>query len=232
MDYDNTSKIFIFIDESGDTGDPRVHSASSKAFTINLAVATDEGVTSLETFSAGFKFFNFYKKELKTLSGKNLKRFAENFKYLTDVMFYEITIDKDKYVGPYWRDGRYPRNDKFFRSFILRVALEHVAASEHLLSFQKPIELVIDRYMDSKKAEDNLISYLKSKSYHINLPNFVHIVQVDSRYCLPIQVLDVLQKMKKRNYFEHDFCKIIPVPASLLQNEKSPDVPTGPELFS
>ena len=59
MDYNDTSKIFIFIDESGDTGDPRVHSTSSKTFTINLAVATDEGVTSLETSGAGFKIFQF-----------------------------------------------------------------------------------------------------------------------------------------------------------------------------
>ena len=116
--------------------------------------------------------------------------------------------------------------------FIIRIALEYVAASEHLLSFQKPIELVIDRYIDSKAAEDNLIMYLKSNSYHINLPKFIHIVQVDSRYCLPIQVLDVLQKIKEKNYFGYNLYNNIPVSVRLLYNEKSPDVPTGPELFS
>ena len=67
------------------------------------------------------KFFNFYNKELKTLRGENLKRFAGNFKYLTGVVFYGITIDKDKYVGPYLRDGQYVRNEKYFRNFITHI---------------------------------------------------------------------------------------------------------------
>ena len=212
MDYDKTKKVFIFADESGDPGDPLLHTDSTDTFTITLCVATSEGVRNLEVAVSGFKFFHNYKKELKNLRKGGLKNLAGIVNHLSDVVFYEIVINKRQYCGPYLRDvGKYHRNPRVFRNFILRVALEYVVSAEDLLLFQKPIELVIDRYLDSLEMENNLKEYLMHP-HRVNLPKFSHIEQVDSEYCPAIQMLDVVQKMKE---IESVFVKSIAVPSNL-----------------
>lgn len=235
MDYRKTKKIFIFIDESGDVGDPLVHQSSSRHFTINIGVATEQGVEDMEHLIAGFKFFNNHKKELKKIDGENLKNLTEKIPYLSDVQFYEMTIDKMRYTGPYLKDGRYQRNPLWFRNFILKKALEYISVEESLFAFGKPIELIIDRYAENKKDSDNLRTYLTentlsrtrkdvfSRRFQINLPKILpaHVVQVDSRYCLPIQLLDIIQRAK----CVCDMSRLcVSIPAASLQSERGPDV--------
>ena len=142
-----------------------------------------------------------------------LKNLATVVSHLSGVAFYEIVIDKRQYRGPYLRDvGKYPKNPRVFRNFILRIALEYVAAVEGLLLFPKPIELVIDRYLDSRKMENNLKEYLMHP-HRVNLPKFSHIEQVDSEYCPAIQMLDVIQKVKE---VEGVGVMSIPVPYGLI----------------
>ena len=231
MNYDGVSKIFIFADESGDVGDPLVKPDSSRCFVVNFAVATEEGVTSLEMLASGFKFFNLYKKELKYLRGKGLKNFSHGIGYLTNVVFYEIVIDKTHYTGPYLRgvDNSvkvYSPNPHLFRNFILKIGLEHIVTAEKLFRFEDRIELVIDRYLFKVAHEENLKKYLAQYA-RARLPKFLHVTQVDSRYCLPIQVLDMVQKTKNVGAAGVNFCEAIPVPLS-LQNGKGPVFPLGP----
>ena len=94
--------------------------------------------------------------------------------------------------------------------------------------FQKPIELVIDRYLDSRDLENNLKEYL-THPHRVNLPKFSYIEQVDSEYCPAIQVLDIIQKIKG---VESVGVISVPLPLDLCGNEKGPVVPLGPEPFS
>ena len=235
MDYSKAKKLFVFIDESGDAGDPVAHRSSSQHFTINIGIVTEQGVGDIEYLIAGFKFFNGHKKELKKLSGKNLKNLVEKIPYLNDVQFYEMMIDKTKYIGPYLRDGKYQRNPLWFRNFVLKKALEYISAKELLFTFGKPIELIIDRYAENKKDSDNLRKYLTEKTlsrtkedifshrHQINLPKILptHVVQVDSRCCLPIQMLDIIQRAKS----VCDMSRLcVSIPAVSLQSERGPDV--------
>ncbi len=222
MDYKNAKKVFIFVDESGDVGDPLVTPDSSDHFVITLAVATSDGVMELDMLASGFKTYTLYKKELKHLKKKGLRAISDGLKYLTGVVLYEIVINKRQYVGPYLRNTvRFPSNRRMFRNFILKVALEYVVHSEQL---QKPteVEVVIDRYLANQSHAENLREYLIGY-----LPVLHYVLQVDSRYCTPIQILDIVQKVKDIEGADDNLCQSIPVPFS-LQNEKGPDFPNGP----
>ena len=236
MDYSTTKRVFIFADESGNVGDPEKHTSASPTFTINIAVATDDGVQNMGYLISGFKFFNDHKKELKKLKGEHLKSFASKIPFLDNVKFYEMIIDKRKYSGPHLRGRAYRESLLWFRNFILKETLEYMAKSEKLFSFRKPIELVIDRYAENKEHADNLRDYLIEKCSLLQI-QATHIVQVDSRYCPQIQMLDIIQKAKSV-YTESNLCIQVPVShlqmrqppmsGSLRQIEKRPGCPNGP----
>lgn len=220
MDYENAKVVFMFVDESGDTGDPFEHPDSTDNFIINIAIATDTGVMELDMLAAGYRTYNVYKKELKRMKKKGLKIISDGLHHLTNVMLYEIVINKRQYVGPYLRStSRYQPNQRLFRNFILKVALEYITHSENLLKVQKPIELIIDRYLTNKNHEQNLREYLEKQ--FVRLPTFRHMIQVDSRYCPPIQVLDIVQKIKEIDSMGGNLCVTIPIPPSLQSTPPS-----------
>ena len=214
MDYENTKRIFIFADESGDTGDPLVYTDCSENFTINIAIATDRGVESIEKLISGFKFFNNYTKELKDLKSKNLEGLMNKISFLSDdVKFYETVIHKRIYNGPYLRDStRYSAHSLWFRNFILMKALEYITISENLYAANKDIELIIDRYTDSTQDSNNLREYLANvlpNDFPSNIPKILpsRIVFLNSQYCLQIQLLDLIQKFKDKG---HAICHSVP----------------------
>lgn len=199
MDYTKAKRIFIFIDESGDTGDFQNLSASDY-FTINSLLTTDVSMQEIEKMLFDFRFYTGYTKELKHLQKDHLNLFIKIFYKAIQsnyARYFSLEIEKSSYIGPYLKSiEKDTLNPNKFRNFLLRQALEYITSNQKLHLQNIPIEVVIDRYIHNKKLEYNLKEYLWG---NYALPNFDAIVQVDSRYCHLIQFIDVIQKFQQDN---------------------------------
>lgn len=199
MDYKNTKRIFIFVDESGDIGDPQ-HHRSSKHFSINILLTTDTGIKELERLVSSFRFYAGYTKELKDMKHKTGQQvIVQSFeKIVLDGLSKLFTLEIDKTSSYFQRLRKQTRNDltnKYrLRNFLLRISLEYIVQVEKL-SNVSPIEVVIDRYLNNEVLEQVLKQYLMSPDN--KLPKFDAVVQVDSRYCNAIQMVDMMEQYKK-----------------------------------
>ncbi len=215
----DSSTIFLFIDESGDPGYKTNNSSDN--FNLNFLLIAEDEVNEIEKLVCGFKLFNNYKKELKAIRGANFKNFFSCMDFLLNnekILFFNLNIEKENYRGPYLESREY--ND--FRNFILRQGLEYIVKYSKLKDFSGSIEIIFDKYNDSKDYKDGLEKYLLG---NYNLPNFSKIIQIDSRYCPCLQVLDIFQKGIKKGFIKTEHYKSIIVKKSLMKKEKSPDIP-------
>lgn len=65
------------------------------------------------------------------------------------------------------------------------------------------IEIVIDRFHSDEAKEQQMKNYLRKLSYLSFLPNFLHIIQADSRYLELLQIVDWVAGSVKEKYFIH-----------------------------
>ena len=103
MDYTKAKRIFIFIDESGDTGDFQNPSASDY-FTINSLLTTDVSMQEIEKMLFDFRFYTGYTKELKHLQKDHLNLFIKIFYKAIQsnyARYFSLEIEKSSYIGPY-----------------------------------------------------------------------------------------------------------------------------------
>ena len=122
------------------------------------------------------------------------------------VAFFSFFLHKEKYVGPYLKRigvGKHDYDANKFRNFVVRKSLEkvcrNVLSSVSDITTEPEIELVFDRYLAGEDDEQNLRQYLRG---NYQLPNFLHIVQVDSGYSDLVQVADLLGTLVKRSVFD------------------------------
>lgn len=188
-------RVFIFIDETGDPGQPE-NKSSSRYFQLNITVIHRDSLHSLNRHLSAFRYFKN--------SGRELKRHARDFKILSDifidlahqdnVLFTSFILEKEKYV----RNSAIKPNSNQIRNHIVKVALEYIFIDLIDINMESNnIEIVFDRYLESEKDEEDLKSYIR-KNY--KLPKINKIVQIDSEYSESLQISDFLGRFVK-NYF-------------------------------
>lgn len=200
------SRIFIFIDESGDVWN-HTDISSSRYYQLNIVIATREMLGKMALQFSRFRYFTDAEKEIdKYLRGEKTRRIITDiFSILAHnawVQFFAFRVEKSKYIWPYYN----PLDSKKLRNFIIRIALEKVyenvrfapesLAWRHSLRDAESVEIVIDRFVDSYADEQNLQNYLKG---NYNLQKILHVVQIDSEYSEHMQCADVLGKIIKKH---------------------------------
>lgn len=190
------SKLFIFVDESGDPGNTTSKS-SSVYYQLNLVVATHDGVFLIQNTLSRLKYFLNFKKELKEYwyQGKLRTKITDATHVLLanevdNIKAFTFFIDKRSYTGPYLCE-----NSKKFRNFILSKSLEGVFAAVNPDVYTS-FELVLDRYLESRQDQENLRKYLHN-NYVLprsadNKTKIHHIVHVQSVYSEAIQFADII----------------------------------------
>lgn len=197
---ENTDRLYVFIDETGDTGLPSQLSAS-EYFMINILVSDTSGLNRIEKHFSRYRYFRNADKELKRyrsgIDSQNLLN--ELFLHVSNtkgVMSFSFCLDKKSYIGPYLNSiskSEEDYNATRFRNFILRIALEKIFEFVPVIKIEdgkfRSIEIVLDRYLENHEDDNNLKKYL-NENYKLPIIQFIN--QVDSLYCTPLQVVDVL----------------------------------------
>jgi hypothetical protein len=224
-------RLFLFIDETGDPGHPDNPSAS-KYYYLNIIVSGREGVAQLTKHLSAFRYFNNATKELKRYS-KQSEQLKDIFQDLQDTGvagLFSFGVDKAKYVGPYLKrinKGVADYNAKKFRNYVVRMSLECLFNKNQDLKSFSEIEIVFDRYLENEEEQISLTEYLRN---NYRLPNFFHILQVDSEYCDPVQAADYLGRIVKEYHIDRKhpekqipFVKIFEINNPDQVKEKRPD---------
>lgn len=200
------SRIFIFIDESGDVWS-HTDTSSSRHYQLNVVIATREMLGKMALQFSRFRYFTDAEKEIdKYLRGeKTRKIITDIFSILAHnawVQFFAFRVEKSRYIWPYYE----PLDSKKLRNFIIRVALEKVYENARFSTWSiswpyslrdaESVEVVIDRFVDNYLDEQNLQNYLKG---NYNLQKILHVVQIDSEYSEHMQCADVLGKIIKKH---------------------------------
>lgn len=194
-EVEKKDRLFLFIDEGGDPGDPGDDS-SSDFYLLNLLLASRSNLRSILKHFARFRYFRDFGAELKRMQKGGKCMLSDLLSILSDydeTELYSFYVKKKGYLGPYLgRKGSIP-DPKKFRNFILRKSLEYFFLEVDLDNIEKrEVEIVIDRFLSSEEDELNLKKYI-SRNYR--LPSFLHIEQVDSEYSDPVQIVDLIGRL-------------------------------------
>ncbi|MBU2220145.1 DUF3800 domain-containing protein [Patescibacteria group bacterium] len=188
---------FLFIDESGEPG------LETDYYILGLVHLTDISFEKMNIHLGALRYFGNIKKELKSTDLNPLQR--EKLHAILKIMssqgdFLKATavfVRKGRYSGPYLLASQ---DSLKFRHYILRKLLEC-----HFEKFQpqtNEIELILDRFHTGEDKERQMRNYLRTDRYNC-LPDFLHIVQVDSRYIDFLQIADWVAGTIKEVYFTH-----------------------------
>lgn len=231
----SNNRLFLFIDESGDTGLPSTH--SSLFFMLNILICDTANILKVEKHFSRYRYLRDADKEFKkyknntTSSQDILEDLCIHISKLEGVHIFSLYLEKIQYIGPYLNTIDKTKKDydaTKFRNFILKIALEKVFEKCEVVKLVdgdfRSIELVIDRYLESKDGEENLKKYLQN---NYNLPRIQFITQADSLYCLPLQVADIigtmtLQVLHEKNNRLGDYIQIIEMnnPRNLIERKR------------
>ena len=166
---DRNDRLFVFIDESGDTGLPAP--SSSKYFIINILTCNTDSINKIEKHFSRYRYFRHADKEFKKYksnvdSQKILNELCLHVSKVDGVSIFSFHINKEKYIGPYLNKIHKTVEDydsTKFRNFLIKTALEKVFQYVPVLIRSandfRSIELVIDRYLDSILDQENLRNY-------------------------------------------------------------------------
>jgi hypothetical protein len=171
---------------------------TSQYYGVTLLHVTDVSLREMTEHFCRMRYFNGLNKELKDIhKNPTLLRFVcdiyEWLRNKNEAFCTSVYLQKDEYTGPYLSEAGYGGYDpQKFRNYVFRRALEYHfhKHTEHT----EEIEIVIDRYDGSNTAEADLFAYLQG---NYNIPNILHLVQVDSRYVEGIQLADLLSRTIK-----------------------------------
>lgn len=197
--FKEPKRDFLFLDEAGDPGD------FTEYFIMGLLHVTDISFNKLNVHLGAFRYFGEIKKELKSTRLNKIQK-----EKLLDILNYSINendfikasavyVNKKNYKGNYLQDSdKYLKDSTKFRHFIMRRLLEFHFENNSAQS--KEIELVIDRFHSTEDKEQQMRNYLRNETFH-NLPGFLYITQVDSRYVELLQIADWISGSVKEKFF-------------------------------
>ena len=215
------NKKLIFIDENGDTG---MHPDSSKHFMIGALVVNHKGIEIVRKVFSDFRYWKPFVAEFKkVIYVDEINKTLNNVVLPSEhIQFYYTMINKKEYVGPYLREIKKTELDTHkFHNFVMRNLLEGI---EEIKDETIEYEVVIDRYTSGQIFEKGLVEYLQDNH---NLPKFESIVQVNSIYCEPIQIVDLIFRGIKNNVLKQELLREVRMGSS-HKKEKGPDYPMGP----
>jgi len=188
---------FIFIDEAGEPG------KITPYYIAGLLHLTDVSLTNINIHLGAFRYFGCIKRELTSTRLNKLQKeqLLNILKLSVDnknfVRATAVYVDKKDYQGPYLKDDF---NPNYFRNLIIRKLLEFHFQNNKPQT--KEIELIIDRFYSSEELEQKLRNYLRTDRYD-KLPDFLHIIQADSRYVELLQIVDWISGSVKEKFFTH-----------------------------
>jgi hypothetical protein len=216
-------RLFLFIDETGDPGHPDQLSAS-RYYYLNIIVSGREGVAQLTKHLSAFRYFNNATKELKRYSrqSEQLKDIFQDLQDTGVAGLFSFGVNKAEYVGPYLKRIKRGESDydaKKFRNYVVRMSLECLFSHHTNLRNFSEIEIIFDRYLENEDEQENLAEYLRG---NYRLPNFFHILQVDSEYCDPVQAADYLGRIVKEYHID-DKHPDIDIPFVKIYEINNPD---------
>ena len=193
---------FIFIDESGEPG------KETPYYIQGLLHITDESLKKLNIHLGAFRYFGDIRGELKSTKLNKLQKekLLDILKYsIQDNNFVKATVvfvNKKRYEGRYLGEKvGFPKDAARFRHFIMRRLLEfHFQKNK---SQSNEIEIIIDRFHSDEVKEQQIKNYLRKLSSLSFLPNFLHIIQADSRYLELLQIADWIAGSVKEKFFTH-----------------------------
>ena len=192
---------FVFLDESGEPG------LETPYYISGLIHVTDESLKAINLDLGAFRYFGKVRSELKSTRLNPLQKehlLALLRKALADNRFVKASVayvHKQQYQGPFlWPEHGSVPDPTRFRHLIMRRHLtwhfrQHPPQS-------KEVELVIDRFHSDEAKEQQLRHYLH-KDEKKELPDFLNIIQADSRYVELLQVADWISGSVKEAVFTH-----------------------------
>ncbi len=193
---------FIFIDESGEPGEETPY------YIQGLLHITDESLKKINIHLGAFRYFGDIRGELKstrlsqTQKEKLLIILKDSIKNNFFIAATSVFVNKERYEGHYLKEKvGFPKDAARFRHFIMRRLLEF-----HFKRYQaqsNEIEIVIDRFHSDELKEQQMRNYLRKLSVLKFLPNFLHIIQADSRYLELLQITDWIAGSVKERFFIH-----------------------------
>jgi Protein of unknown function (DUF3800) len=187
---------YIFVDESGDPG----FSGGSQQYLLGALHVNELTLDRLRLHLAAFRYHGEIQNEFKATSwadklnakAARLLQCLEDFTHSGDIVSTVTWLDKAKYEsnnGPYTGDGQTHR----LRHYQLRRLLECHRARR---KWGTKLDVVLDRWGQGSELKRDLESYLEGNR---NLrPEIEHITFVDSKYCDPVQVIDIYLRLAKR----------------------------------
>jgi hypothetical protein len=236
--------LFVFVDESGDTGLPSVN--SSKYFIINILVCGTDSINKIEKHFSRYRYFRNADKEFKryrsnTDSQRILNELCAHISNIDGVFLFSFYIEKERYVGPYLNsESKEDYDATKFRNFLTKVSLEKIfeyvpVIRESDNSFRS-IELTFDRYLQNDSDQKQLEKYFR---HDYRLPTLQFINHIDSQSCSFLQMVDIvgtkilsiIDNIKNSN-IENIIVFQMNDPKNLVQkSEKGSDTATGTEPF-
>ncbi len=195
---------FIFIDESGEPGEETPY------YIQGLLHITDDSLKKINIHLGAFRYFGNIKSELKSTKLNPLQReklLAILKCTIRDTAFVKassVFANKQNYKGHYLTDKiGIPKDGTRFRHLMIRRLLEF-----HFQNYPQQsneIEIIIDRFHSNDTKEQQMKNYLKKLGSPelAFLPNFLHIIQADSRYLELLQVVDWIAGSVKEKFFTH-----------------------------
>ena len=193
---------FIFIDESGDPGDPSAHGSNPIYILVALHLS-DGALRQAQRHLTAFRYHHGVAKELKDTGALLKDRFTPVTRALLN-FFAELAptgdatatahwLQKHKYVanhGPYLSGPK--ASSTSFRHFQLRLLLERHKAGR---PWGPQVDIVLDRWSMNEDQRTNLESYLRG---NWSLQPIRDITFVDSRYVDLVQVADLYTRLVRR----------------------------------
>lgn len=194
---------FIFIDESGEPGEETPY------YIQGLLHITDESLKKINVHLGAFRYFGNIRGELKSTKLNKLQKeklldilecSIENNNF---VKASSVFVNKENYKGNYLKEKPdIPKDATRFRHFMIRRLLEFHFQNNK--SQSNEVEIVIDRFHSDEFKEQQMRNYLRKLSSINNLlPNFLHIIQADSRYLELLQVADWIAGSVKEKVFTY-----------------------------
>jgi len=170
---------------------------------------TDKSLKRINVHLGAFRYFGHIQPELKATRLNKLQKekllavlkcsmAGNGFIAATSVF-----IDKSKYNGRYIKESALlpPKDAARFRHFMMRRLLEFHFQNNKAQS--REIEIVIDRFHSDEAKEQQLKNYLRKLKKLDFVPEFLHIIQADSRYLELLQITDWIAGSVKEKYFVH-----------------------------
>lgn len=193
---------FIFIDESGEPGEETPY------YIQGLLHITDESLKKINIHLGAFRYFGDIRGELKSTrlsqsqKEKLLTILKDSIRNNVFIAATAVFVNKEKYEGNYLKEKvDFPKDAARFRHFVMRRLLEfHFKNSQPQSS---EIEIIIDRFHSDELKEQQMRNYLRKLTVLKFLPNFLHIVQADSRYLELLQITDWVAGSVKEKFFIH-----------------------------